>query len=189
MRRMRPHIGAAVFLLGAFSVFGAACGALDQFEHTITDEATIPGMLSEGPFSPTFGMSFSGIDLSKSQSFANAGVGPGDVDAIYVKSVLVEGTHASVDRLDVLFNSITLWVEAPGVPRQTIATKYMFERSNQASLDVSDDGMGMAINLKPYAVAASMSVGSDVNVKTKPAFETTLRTTIVLLVDINLVGL
>jgi hypothetical protein len=182
---MRPHIGAALLLISA-----TACAGLDHFEHTLTDEATIPGMINmSAPFALNYsGGAFTGVDLSKSESFANAGVEADDVDAIYIKQIRVEGTHAQIDRLDVIFNSVVLWVEAPGVPKQVVGSKYVFERSNQTSLEVIFTETGEAINLKPYATAESMTVGTDVNIKQPPQFETTIRTTITLLIDINLPG-
>src|SRR5262245_25889765 len=93
MRSMRPHIG-ALFLLGALST---ACG-IDQFDHTMEDTVTIPGTVTAGsPFAVNYMGGFNMVDLSSSQSFANAGVKPGDVDSITVKSVHLEGAHPSTD--------------------------------------------------------------------------------------------
>lgn len=182
---MRPHIGAALLLFAA-----SACGGIDHFEHTMVDEATVPGSsMINGPFSVQYGGAFNGVDLAKSESFSNNGVDPNDVDAIFIKAVRFEGTRPDVDRLDVLLNAAVLWVEAPGLPRVTVASRYEFPSSNQTTLEVVAGEDGESINLKPYATAASMTVGTDINLKLQPAFTTTFRTTITLLVDINLPGL
>lgn len=182
---MRPHIGAALLLFAA-----SACGGIDHFEHVMVDEATVPGSsMINGPFSVQYGGDFNGVDLSKSESFSNNGVDPNDVDAIFVKAVRLEGTRPDVDRLNVILNSVVIWVQAPDLPRVVVASSYNFPNSNQASIEVVAAEDGESINLKPYATAASMTVGTDINLKVQPAFDTTLRTTITLLVDINLPGL
>ena len=45
------------------------------------------------------------------------------------------------------------------------------------------------VNLKPYATADSMSFGADLQLRPVRQVNATLKTTIVLLVDINLLGI
>lgn len=171
--------------LAVASSFGTGCGALDDFEHVLQDEASIPGSFFQtSPFALGYSGGFNDIQLSSSKSFQNAGVTPGDVDAIFVVSARLEGTKPQIDRLDVLLGRVEIHVEAPGVEKRTIATiEEIPPNASAVDLTVAPD-----FNLKPYAVAPSMQVGADVTLKQAPALETTLRTTIVLHVDINLLG-
>jgi hypothetical protein len=179
---MRP----VVFALLLAALASAGCG-LNKFDDTLTDEATIPGKLMTmgQPFSLTYSGGFqSGLDLSSEKTFQNNGVSPDKVDAIFVKKVHIEGTNPQIDRLDVILQSLTIWVEAPNVPRQTIATGSDFPAMSSAA-----DLMVMSqINLKPYAVSKSMKVGTDVVLKQQPAFSTTIKTTVTIEVDIHLPG-
>lgn len=190
MRPMRPRragLIASVRWIGVLSAisFGVGCGGLDEFEQVLEDEASIPGSFFQpAAFALGYKGGFDGIQLSKADSFQNAGVEPSDVDAIFVKSVHLEGTKPQIDRLDVILTSVELFVEAPGVPRATIATITQFPPGASA-VDLDAD---TALNLKPYAVAPSMSVGANVTLRQAPALETTLKTTVKLLVDINLLG-
>lgn len=185
---MSPCLRALAPLSLALAALGglSACGALDEFEHVMEDEATIPGTYGmSGPFTLGYNGAFDGVRLDQAKSFQNAGVTPSDVDAIFVRSARVEGKNPAIDRLDVLINSIEIWVEADGVPRATIATI--------TELPMNATGVDLAItdptlNLKPFAVAPAMKVGATVNLRQRPSFNTTLKTTIKLLVDINLLG-
>lgn len=180
------HLLAAVLL----PVFAgtAACGALDEFEEVIVDETTIPATSPIAtPFSPGHAGSFQGLELGKSRTFQNQGVSPSDVDAIFVKSVNVEMSTGSnnplIDRLSLYVRSITFYVEAPGVERRVIATRTSFPEAASADLEVTPD-----LNLKPYAVAPSMDIGAEVVLERQPAVNVKLKTTLTLLIDINLLG-
>jgi hypothetical protein len=177
------RLSAIAFIL-ICAVLGAACSAIDEFDHTMQDEATIPGTYDQtGPFALNYGGGFNSVSLSQEKSFQNAGVEPGDVDSIKVTSVRFEGKNPQIDRLDVLLESVTIWVEAPNLERKTIAMGANFPQNSTAvDLTVPD------VELQPYAEAPSMKVGADVIIKQKPLFDTTLRTTIVLHVDIDVLG-
>lgn len=164
---------------------GVGCAALDEFEHVMEDEATIPGtIMMAGPFSLGYNGGFNDVRLSQEQSFQNAGVTPDDVDAIFVQEVHIEAKNPQIDRLDVILDSIELYVAAEGEPTLTIATARDLAPMTTA-LDLTVD---RTVNLKPYAVKPSMRVGANLVLKQKPLFETTLETTIRLLIDINLLG-
>ena len=170
--------------LAAAALTSTACGALDDFETTIEDEATIPGTFNAQTPSPlNFGGSFSSLDLSANREFSNQGVGPDDVDAIFVKAVHVESTEPMRDRLDVLLESIDLAVSSPGIAEKSVASKSQFPAAPAVDLDVVPD-----LNLKPYATAESMTMGATISLKQKPTFTTTLRVTVTLAIDINLLG-
>ena len=174
----------AIAFIMVFAVLGSACGAIDEFDHTMQDEATIPGSYDQtGPFALNYSGGFNSVSLSQEKSFQNAGVEPGDVDSIKVTSVRLEGKNPQIDRLDVLLESVTIWIEAPQLERKTIASGANFPQGSSAT-----DLMVPDVELQPYAEAPSMKVGADVVIKQEPLFDTTLRTTIVLHVDIDLLG-
>ncbi|MBI2377465.1 MAG: hypothetical protein HYV07_25920 [Deltaproteobacteria bacterium] len=162
----------------------AGCGALDDFETQIEDQATIPGTFGTGmPGTLDFGGSFDSLQLSSNREFDNRGVDPSDVDAIFVKSVRVESTEPMRDRLDVLIDEITLVIEAPGLDSRTLASKSELPMGPSVELDVDP-----TFNLKPYAVASSMSISATLTLKQQPTFTTTLRTIVTLAIDVNLLG-
>lgn len=163
----------------------AACG-IDDFEVTLEDSATISGTQFQTgiPGALDYG-NFGALTLETNKSFLDQGVSPDDVDAIFVKSVNVAGGNPEIDRLDVILESIELSVDASGVNKRTIATGSNFPAQTR-SVDLS---VMSEVNLKSYAVANDMSVGAVITIKTPPALQTTIKTTITLLVDINLVGI
>lgn len=168
-----------------------ACGGLDEFEEVIVEEASIPetaGNGITGPYSPDFGAGFSDIDLSQSRTFQNEGISPDDVDAIYVKSVTLEvdtGTDDSrLDQLHFYIEGMTMHVNAAGQDEALIAELPMpIPMTRVATLDVPP-----MFNLKPYATADSMTVTADVDLKTPRGVNFVLRTTITLLIDVNILG-
>jgi hypothetical protein len=182
---MRAGQGTWIVLtaIASSASFSAACG-LNKFDDTLTDQATIPGKVTMGaPFSLMYGGAFSsGLDLSTEKSFQNNGVKPSQVDAIYVKAVHIEAMP-DVEHFDVILQSLTISVEAPNVPMQTIAMGSDFPSSNEADLTV----MSM-VNLKPYAVSPMMQVGTNAVLKQQPGLNTTIKTTVTIEVDIHLPG-
>jgi hypothetical protein len=175
-------------LLACLLPLMSACAALDEFEEVLVDETTIPATSPvASPFAPGFGGGFGGIELSKSRAFGDAGVSPSDVDAIFVRSVRIEADSGSgnleLDRLDRLLTSINLYVEAPGQERRVIAQLAAFPAAASADLLVET-----MLNLKPWAVAPSMSIGAELVLTRRPAVNVKLKTTVTLLVDVNLLG-
>jgi hypothetical protein len=187
--------------VGAFAASLAACG-VDDFEEVITDEATLPRMQPAGtPLSAGYGGSFNSLELSKARNFDNMGVKPGDVDAIFVKSIQLEmdsgSNNPAVDRLSLYVQSMELWAEAPGEARKTIGRLDMAPDAKSAELTIQPDFAPSAAEmkgtgLKPYAVAESMQIGADV-VLTENGSGTFLnikiKTTVTLLIDINILGI
>lgn len=178
----------------AASLGALSCGALDEFEQTIIDETTIPfTQPAQAPFTPTFaGGGFSSVNVSSLQEFQNNGVSPGDVDAIYVKSVTLDlstgSNNPAIDQLDNFIVSVELFVEAPGLDRQVIATKTMMPETASTTLEITPGDMLPGVNLKPYATAPSMSFGAQMMLKDPRGVNAQLKTTIVLVVDLNLLG-
>jgi len=163
----------------------AGCGALDDFEVSVSDEATIEGKFLNQPEGLSFGGSFGGLRLETTKQFTDQGADPSDVDAIFVKSITVEATNPAGINLAPILSSVSLFVAAPGQPKLAIGTATLDANAQLKSLSL--DAMTMT-NLKPWAVAGPLTMSADIVLRQKPAFDTTLRTTVLLLVDINLLG-
>ena len=189
-----------------------ACAGLDDFETEVTDEATIDGTyLMNSPNSLNFGGQYSNLQLSATKEFQDQGIDPDDVDAIYITGITIEATTPEGARLDPIIRSIDFSVSAPGQSTKLIGrsivpdgelrvielgspnasgcsdVQYVDEMSCQSNGGewLSSSFADME-NIKDYATADSMSVTANVELKQKPLFTTTLRTTIKLLIDINL---
>jgi hypothetical protein len=188
-------------LVGAFAAFLGACG-VDDFEEVITDEATLPANRTAGnPLNPDYGGTFDSLELSKARNFENMGVEPGDVDAIFVKSIQLEmdsGLDApEANKLSIYVESMEIWVEAPGEARKTIGTLAMAPETQSADLTIEADFAPSAADmngtgLKPYAVAESMQIGADLVLTPQgamPFLNIKLKTTVTLLIDIDLLGI
>ncbi len=177
--------------VAALAVAMTACGGLDEFEEVIVEEASIArtdGNGINGPFSPSFGAGFSDIDLSQARTFENEGISPDDVDAIYVKSVTLEvdtGTDDSrLDQLHFYIEGMEMNVTATGQSEAMIAElPTPVAMTRVANLDVPP-----MLNLKPYATADSMTVTANVRLKEPRGVNFVLRTTITLLIDVNILG-
>jgi hypothetical protein len=179
--RTRPHLSSIVALGTLFATLWG-CG-LNKFKESVEDTATIPGTTTlMQPFALGYMGGFNSLNLSQSKGFQNAGVTPSNVDAIFVESVHLEAMNPGVDDFGAILASVTLWVVAPSVQKATIATQTGFPAgSSSADLMVVPN-----LNIKPFAVQPMMQVGADVVLKQHPAFNTTITTTVNLLVDIHL---
>lgn len=163
----------------------AGCSALDEFEQVIVDETVIPGQATPGPFSAEFGGSFNNLDLSSAREFRNNDVSPSDVDAIYVLSIVVDadGGSPELSILSDYIERIEFYVEAEGVERTTLGVLTDVPMATSAAIEVNS-----GLNIKAYAVAPSMTIGADIQLTRQPFVNLTLRTTVTLLVDIDLLG-
>ena len=171
-----------VLSLGLGGLGASGCGLAD-FQTTVSDEASIPG--ASDPPSPLgwtgFTGSFASLNLSADKSFTNAGVKPSDVNSILVKSVHLAGADPGKDDLGAILESVTLSVEAPGLAKTSFATISPLPSGYQADMTV--DG---SLNLKPYATAPTMTISAAMTLKQRPALQTTLETTITLVIDPHL---
>jgi hypothetical protein len=185
-------LAAAASALPLLVLGSTGCGALDEFTKTIVDETVIP-QSATGLFIPQFsGGGFTGIELSSAQEFENAGVSPSDVDAIWIESIRLDlatgANNPAFDQLDNFIEQVEFFVEAPGQPRVVVAKKEMMPATATTQLDITPGDMLPGVNLKPYAVAESMTFGANMTLKANRGLSATVTTTVVLKVDINLLG-
>ena len=189
-----------------------ACAGLDDFKTEVTDEATIDGTyLMNTPSSLNFGGQYGNLQLSATKDFQDQGIDPDDVDAIYITGIVIEAINPEGARLDPIIRSLDFSISAPGQAEKLIGrsiipdgelriielgsptasgcsnAQYSYEMSCAANgAQWLSSSFADMENIKDYATADSMSVTANVELKQKPLFTTTLRTTIKLLVDINL---
>lgn len=190
---MLPHLSLRRLALPLAALVASGCGALDEFSKTIVDETVIPESQMQGVFLPEFtGGGFTGINLSSAQEFQNAGVSPSDVDAIWIESITMDlatgANNPAFDQLDNFITSVEFFVEAPGQPRVVVAKKDMMPETASTQLEITPGDMLPGVNLKPYATAESMRFGASMTLRENRGLSATLTTTIVLKVDINLLG-
>jgi hypothetical protein len=185
MKRLAPTLAVDLVALWLAVFATTGCGAFDDFEVTLSDSVTIPGSgLNVGVFSPLpYDGGLTNLALSQDQSFQNQGVAPSDVDAIFTKSITLEDGEPRLKNFANVVESVVLFVEAPGVEKKELARGQDFPDAATVSLAIQP-----TLNLKPYAVAPSMTISAEVKLKQPPLNRFQLKTTITLLVDINLLG-
>lgn len=144
--------------LAAASLFALGCqGRL--FSITIRDSAdtVVPrGTVLE---ELTGGLGFSeltAMDLISSGELANQGVEPGDIEEAVLTVFELEATGP--DGADLSFlQSVSLYVEAPDLPRELVASRSGFEEGETvAGFDVTE------VDLADYIVSRSMTLSTEV---------------------------
>lgn len=170
---------------GAALALASGCGALDDFTVDLEDQVTVPGtyMGALDLFAPQFAGSLGRLDLSANKSFTNAGVSPGDVDAIFLRSITLVDSQPMLAGMSSSFERIDVFVTAPGQPKVRVASGTSFPTSGTAVLDVVPN-----VNLRDYATSSSMSLAAEIKLKRRPTFTFTVTVKAVLDVDINLLG-
>lgn len=183
MTRPAPTLGRLAGAALAAVISG--CGAFDDFEVELKDSITVPGSgLGLNVFSPLpYDGGLARTELAQNQSFQNQGVEPGDVDAIFVKSIKLEDSQPGLRNFKAVLDEVVLFVEAPGVERKELARGSNFPDAATVELMVQS-----TLNLKPYAVASQMTISAEVKLKQQPLNTFKILTTVTLLVDINLLG-
>ncbi|MFO0726856.1 MAG: hypothetical protein U1E65_23930 [Myxococcota bacterium] len=162
---------------------GTGCGALDKFDVTLTDSASIPGSFMGMVFQPQYAGSYGQLNLSGDQTFKNNNVKPSDVDSIFVKSIELEDSQPMLNNLSNVVDSVSFYVSAPGMEKKLIGSGMAFQPGATATLTVDS-----TLPIKPYAVSPSMSISADIKLKKSPALNFSIKSTITLHVDINLLG-
>jgi len=167
----------ALLSLGAL----ATCQNIDNFEVAVGGKGTIPkGNLIDELLSAVNLDELQSVDLTN--ELKNQGVTKEDVDSVRLLrfSLSIEGPPgATFDFLE----SITFYVETQGVPRAVLARiEAVPAGATELTLDVEE-----ALELKPYVVAPSMKITSEVK-GTRPDQDTTVRADLALDVDVTVPG-
>jgi hypothetical protein len=168
---------AALVALGGL----ATCANIDNFEVDVSGKGTIAkGNLIDELLS-TFNLDeLQSIDLTN--ELKNQGVTKEDVDSVRLLrfTLSIEGPPgATFDFLD----SLTFYIETDGVPRAVLARLPAVPAgATQLTLDIEE-----GLELKPYVVAPSMKITSEVK-GTRPEQDTTVRADLTLDVDVTVPG-
>lgn len=168
---------AALVALGAM----ATCDNIDNFEVAVGGKGTIPkGTLIDELLASLELAEFQSIDLTN--ELKNQGVTKDDVDSVRLLSftIAIEGPPgATFDFLD----SITFSIRTEGAPTRVLARLAAVPAgATELTLEVEPD-----VELKPYVVAPSMTITSEVKGK-RPDQDTTVRADLTLDVDVTVPG-
>ena len=188
------------------------CASLDDFKVEVTDEAVIDGTyMTNVAGALGFGGDYRSLNLSATKEFSDQGIDPDDVDAIYVESISVVATTPENARLDPIIKSLEFSVSADGQMTKLLGRSILPDGNEVREIIIGQPTAGLcsndnfsdqtacetsgnnwrasslkSFNLKDFATSQKMSVTANVELKQQPLFTTTLRTTIKLTVDIDL---
>ena len=189
------------------------CASLDDFEVEVTDEAVIDGTyMTNVAGALGFGGDYRSLNLSATKEFSDQGIDPDDVDAIYVKSISIVATNPENARLDPIIKALEFSVSADGQMTELLGRSVLPDGNEVREIMIGQPSAGLCsdenfsdqtacetsgnnwrassltpeLNLKDFATSQKMSVTANVELKQQPLFTTTLRTTIKLIVDIDL---
>ena len=169
LRRAASAIGFALL---------STCAGIDNFEVEAGGRARVPARSALDVLLGQLGFAgFDSIDLS--QEFENQGVRKEDVDSVRLVALELRVTSPEGATFDFL-DSASFFVEAEGLPRVRIGALASVPAGASAlSLEV-DEG----VELRPYVVAPSMTISSEVSGE-RPAEETIVEATATLDVDVT----
>jgi hypothetical protein len=168
---------AALLALGGL----ATCDNVDNFEVDVSGKGTIAkGNLIDELLSSLNLDELQSIDLTN--ELKNQGVTKEDVDSVRLVrfTLSIEGPPgATFDFID----SLTFYIETGGAPKAMIARLPAVPAgATELTLEVEQD-----VELKPYVVAPSMKITSEVT-GTRPDQDTTVRADLTLDVDVTVPG-
>lgn len=168
---------AALLALGGM----ATCASIDNFEVDVSGKGTIAkGGLIDELLSTLSLDEFQSIDLTN--ELKNQGVTKEDVDSVRLLrfTLTIEGpAGATFDFLE----SLTFYVETQGAPKAVLARLPAVPAgAKELTLEVEE-----GLELKPYVVAPSMRITSEVK-GTRPDQDTTVRADLTLEVDVTVPG-
>lgn len=178
---MTPNTSRRIAL--AVVLLAIACGSLTRLSVSQNAHATIPGATLLEQL--TGDLSFGGLgnfDISQSAEFKNQGVKKEQINSVKVKTLNLTITSPSNGDFTFL-NSLSFFVEAPGVAKKEVAKGGPFT-AGQKSVDLTLTGLELA----PYATAESMTFTTVANGK-KPSTTTEIDAKVVLEADVNVGGL
>ena len=177
-----PRWPAIRYALCLASLIGLTmCESLDNLDVATAGKAVVPpATLLDKLLGP---IAFGGFDtVDFSQDFKNQGVTDEQIDEVHMKAmtILVEAPAAGD------FNFITsahFFVQAEGLDKIEIASMDKIPQGKR-ELDLM---LNTKVDLKPYVIAPSMKVSSEIKGQ-RPDTETTVAAAVVLDVDIHVPG-
>jgi len=95
---------------------------------------------------------FVDMDVTAANELQNEGVKKGDVREVYLDAFVLESEDTPLDFID----EVTVFVEAPGIEKQEIASATDFS-GMRVSFAVED------VNLKKYVVSESMTLSAEID--------------------------
>ncbi len=162
----------------------ATCGGLAKFNITQGGSATIPGatLLEQLVGDVGFG-NFASFDITQSQELKNQGVKREQITSVKLTKLSIEVTSPANGQDLTFIDSLTFFVESPGVAKKEIAKGGPFTAgATKADLTLVD------LELAPYAAAPSMTFTTAATGK-RPSNTTTLDAKATITAEANLAGL
>lgn len=174
LKRWAPAAAALV------SLAVTSCDRIDNFPFVVSGKGEIKkGSILDDLLGD---LSIAGFDhVSFDQTFANQGVGDGDVDSVLVDAFNVQ-INAPVGANFDFLTSMRFFANADGLPEVEIAELASVPKGvSKLDFDVLD------VELKPYAIAPSMTVRAEI-VGKRPSEDIALTATVVFDVDVHVPG-
>ncbi len=171
-----PALAPAALLLAA------GCGKLDQFDVVRSGSATVPGAPG-GAALPGGGIASFPISIGQ-DALAAQGINPKDVDSaslVGLRLAVTQGTS-----LEKWLQSVSLYVEAPGLPKALVAQKTGIGALPAGTTTVDLDTFG--VDLKPYVLATTTTVTAEGS-GTVPPVDTTIEAIATVRVKVNVAGM
>ena len=174
--RVLRNTVAVVSLLGL-----TMCENVDNIDVSVGGKAVVPKatLIETLLGSVAFG-GFDKVDFS--ESFKNQGVSKDDVDSVHLKTMTLIVEAPAEGNFDFI-TSVHFFAKADGLDKIEIASMDSIPKGKR-ELDLVING---GAELKPYVVAPSMQIVSEVEGK-RPDVETTVAAAVVLDVDIHIPG-
>lgn len=175
-----PTRARSLFAIAALAGM-CTCDSIDNFDVDIDSKATIPKatVLDTVLGLVTFG-DFDKIDLS--HDLKNQGVTKDDVDSVKLKTMTLTIEAPDGQNFDFL-TSLSFFAEAGGLDKVQIASLAEVPKGKrELELVINSD-----VDLKPYVVAPSMTVSSQIK-GSRPKNDTTVSAHVVLDVDVHIPG-
>ncbi len=168
--------------LAAVLVLLASCGSVDEVDLTRTARITVPGAAgAPGASIPRV----QALDIGGGDALRSEGIDPGDIDAAHLRSLrLAIEDGASVEQW---LDSVTLHVEAAGLPRVRVASRSGL-RSLPAGTTSVELEVDPGVDLKPYLTAPSAPLTVEAS-GSLPPVATVVAITATLRVDVSVSGL
>lgn len=169
------------FLAGMALAGMCTCAGIDNIDVPIDAKANIPkATLVDTLLGLVKFTGFDSIDLS--QELQNQGVTKDDVDSVKLTSFTLTIEAPPGQTFDFL-DSLAFFAESKGLDKVQIASLNPVPKGkSKLTLDVNGD-----VDLKPYVVAPSMTVSSEVD-GSRPDNDTTVAASVVLDVDVHIPG-